>query len=340
MAFRLPSSGAAILASMLVATAASADPTAADRETARTLMDQGFDLRDKGDLKEALKRFKAADDIMHVPTTAIALAKVQASLGLLVEARDTLAALRRTREKPNDPQAFRDARAEGERLDASLARRVPAVTITVKGAADDEPPALAVDGVDVPAAALGLPRAIDPGHHAVVAKTARAEGQQELDIREGEQKQVEVTLVSTGGGPAPAAVEPGPSTPDAAAATTRTSHTPSALTWAGVGLAGAGVIAGSVTGLLAISKEPTLNSECANHVCGPSAQSDLGSANTLATVSDVAFAAAGVGAVVAVLSLVVGHDDSSKPPVQLPVASGFTARPWVGFGAAGVRGSF
>jgi hypothetical protein len=336
MASRLGWSGAAFLASMLVTSMAHADPTAADRETARTLMDQGHVLQEKGDLKAALKHFKAADDIMHVPTTAVPVAKLQAALGLLVEARDTLASsMRRTPEKAADPQPFKDARSEGERLDASLAGRVPGLTITVKGAAEGEKPALALDGLDVPAAALGLPRAINPGHHVVVAKTATAEGRQELDVREGEQKQVEITLVSTG----VPAVQPPPATPDTAGSS-RTSHSPGLVTWVGVGLGGAGVIAGSVTGLMAISRTPGLTNECANHVCGPTAHSDLASANMLATVSDVAFAVAGVGAVVAVLSLVVGHEPSGEPPVEPSAASGPTAHLWLGLGAAALRGTF
>jgi hypothetical protein len=335
MASRLGWSGAAILASMLVATAARADPTAADRETARTLMDQGHVLQDKGDLKEALKHFKAADDIMHVPTTAVPVAKLQVALGLLVEARDTLASsMRRTPEKAADPQPFKDARSEGERLDASLAGRVPGLTITVKGAVEGEKPALAIDGLDVPAAALGLPRAVNPGHHVLVAKTATAEGRQEFDIREGEQRQAEITLESTG---APA-VQPPRRTPETPGSS-RPSHSPSLVTWVGVGLGGAGVIAGSVTGLMAISKTPGLTSECANHVCGPTAHSALASANTLATVSDVAFAAAGVGAALAVISLVVGHEPSTEPPAD-PPAAGPAAHLWVGLGAVALRGRF
>jgi len=335
MASRLGWPGVAVLASMLVTTAASADPTAADRETARTLMDQGHVLQDKGHLEEALKHFKAADDIMHVPTTAVPVAKLQAALGLLVEARDTLASsMRRTPEKATDPQPFKDARAEGERLDGSLAGRVPGLTITVKGATKGDKPALAIDELDVPAAALGLPRAVNPGHHVVVAKTATAEGRQELDIREGEQRQVEITLVATG---APA-IEPPRGTPDSPGSS-RISHSPDLLTWVGVGLGGAGILAGSVTGVMAISKTPGLTSECANHVCGPTAHADLASANTLATVSDFAFAAAGVGAVVAVISLVVGHEPSAERP-ESPAASGPTAHVWIGPGTVALRGTF
>jgi hypothetical protein len=340
MASRLCWSGAAILASMLVTTAAHADPTAADRETARTLMDQGHVLQDKGNLEEALKHFKAADDIMHVPTTAVPVAKLQAALGLLVEARDTLASsMRRTPEKATDPQPFKDARVEGERLDASLAGRVPGLTIMVKGSVEGDKPELAIDGLDVPAAALGLPRAVDPGHHVVVAKTATAEGRQELDVHEGEQKEVEITLVSTG---APAGRHPPGETPDTPStpASSGTSHSPDVVTWIGAGLAGAGVIAGTVTGVMAIAKTPGLTSECPSHVCGPGAHSDLASAFTLATVSDVAFAVAGVGAAVAMISLVVGHEPSTERPVESPAAAGPTGHIWIGLGAAGLRGSF
>lgn len=334
-----PGLGAALLVSMLATTLAQAEPTAVDRETARTLMDQGRDLERKGDLKEALKRFKAADDIMHVPTTALAVAKTQTALGLLVEARDTLASsMRRTPEKPTDPQPFKDARAEGDKLDASLAGRVPGLTITVKGAAPGEQPALAIDGLDVPVAAIGLPREVDPGHHVVVAKTATAGGRQEVDIHEGEQKQVELTLVSTGGSTMEPPKEPPPA-PIWAAPTM--SHGPDAVTWIGVGLAGAGVVVGSVSGVMALSKGSGLAGECANHVCGPAGRSDLSSAYATATLSDAAFAAAGVGAVLAVVSLVVGHESSAQAPAEpQPIAPGPTAKLWVGVGAGGLCGTF
>ncbi len=334
--FRL---GRALWAAMLIASVARADPTAIDRETARTLMDKGRELERKGDTKEALKRFMAADDIMHVPTTALAVAKSQAALGLLVEARDTLASsMRRTPEKPTDPQPFREARAEGDKLDASLAGRVPGLTIKVNGLAEGEQPALAIEGLGVPAGTVGLPRAVDPGHHVVVAKTATAEARQEVDVREGEQKQVELMLVSTGR-PAPAAVDRSGAAPEAPGSP-RTSHAPDAVTWVGVGLAGAGVIVGAVTGVIAISKGAGLAGECTNNVCGPADRSDLSSAYSVATVSDAAFAVAGVGALVAVGSLVIGHASHPEAPAQPPAASGLTTHLWVGFGVGGLRGTF
>src|SRR5689334_15630072 len=105
---------AAIL--VLRATAARADPTAAEKETARALMAEGRDLRERGDSKSALKRFMAADALMHVPTTGLEVARTQVALGLLVEARETLRTVARLPEDPSDPPPFREARAQGDKL--------------------------------------------------------------------------------------------------------------------------------------------------------------------------------------------------------------------------------
>src|SRR5260221_3476435 len=181
---------AAGLAGLIATSSAWAEPTAADRETARSLMQEGRELREKGDLQGALKRFQAADGIMHVPTTALEVARTQATLGLLVEARDTIAAIRKTPAKANDPEPFAEARNRAEELDASLDVRVPSLTIKVDGAAAGETPTITIDGVQVPAAAVGLPRRVDPGHHVVAAKTASSGGSAEADAPQKETKQV------------------------------------------------------------------------------------------------------------------------------------------------------
>src|SRR5271155_3196834 len=97
-----------LVSSMLVAGVAHAQPTAADRETARTLLQQGREPRERGNQAEALKRFKGAYEIMHVPTTALELARAQVALGRLVEARDTIAAIRQIPERPGDPAPFKE----------------------------------------------------------------------------------------------------------------------------------------------------------------------------------------------------------------------------------------
>jgi hypothetical protein len=336
-----------IIACLLSATAAHADPTSADRETARTLMQQGRELREKGDMKEALKRFKGADDIMHVPTTALEVARALVALGQFVEARDFIAEIRQIPTKANEPAPFKDARAKADDLDASLNGRIPSLRISIKGVPDGAQPTVSVDGVQLPAGALELPRTVDPGHHVVVAKvvakTAVGEGTLEVEVREGEQKPVDVALVMTAvpetppESPPPDEPKPEPPSPPT------TSHSPTVLTWVGIGLGGVGVAAGTVTGILSLSKKSTLQGECPGGVCPPGTpSSDLDSANRFATISTIAFIAAGVGAGVAVVTLIVGHEEHGQPAPATPpqTDSKVVVRPWIGLGAAGVGGTF
>ena len=332
---------ALLAAGVLTATVARAEPTAADRETARSLMQQGRELREKGDGAEALKRFKAADDIMHVPTTGLELAKAQVAQGLLVEARDTIATHPAVARQGVGPRALQGGTPEGaDQLDASLNGRVPALTIVVKGAGPGESATVTVDGIALAETAVGLPRSVDPGHHVLVAKTPTGEGKAEVDVAEGDQKKVEIAMVSSAPPPpaeTPAETPPATETPEAEP--TR-SHAPTTLTWIGIGVGGAGLVAGSVAGILSISKKSSLDSACANNVCGPSSYSDLDSANSLAMVSNVAFAVAGAGAALAIVSLIVGHEESSAPASQAPPAEAVRWVPWVGAGSAGVSGTF
>jgi hypothetical protein len=286
----------------------------------------------------ALRRFQAADSIMHVPTTGFEVAKTQVALGLVVEALDSIAAIRQTSEKANDPPQFKEARQNADKLEASLEGRVPALTIVVKGTAAGDTASVTVDDVALPAAVVGLPRKVDPGHHVVVAKTEHAEGKQEVDVTAGQQKEVQITLVATA--TEPVAETPPPSAPaEETPPVPTTSHGPTALTWVGVALAGAGGAVGSVAGVVSLSKKSLLQNECANMICGPSSYPTLDSANSFATVSTIAFAAAGVGAGVAVVTLLVGHSTSSAAPASQP-PEGLGVTPWIGLGSAGLRGSF
>jgi hypothetical protein len=320
--------GLALLLALALASPSAFAQSAADRETARTLMDQGNDLRDHGDLKGALARFSAANQIMRVPTTALEVARTQVALGLLVEARDTLAQIMSSVPAPREPAQFHDARVQAQTLDASLESRVPTVTVTVSGAAEGATVTLAVDGVAVPAAVIGLPRRLDPGHHVMVATTNTAEGRAELDVAEGEKKDVAITLATIAKPVAPVAppIEtPTPIVPE--------SHRSYVLPIVLFGVGGAALIAGGVTGGVMLGQQSSLNTNCPNHVCPSSQYGALDSANALATTSTVLFIAGGVSVAAGVIALLVG-----KP--SAPPSSQAFVTPWIGFGSAGIRGAF
>jgi hypothetical protein len=345
--------------------AAVAQPSASDRETARSLMQEARDLRDRGHTQDALKRFKAADDIMHVPTTGLEVAKTQAAMGMLVEACDTIANIRKLPSSPTDPAPFQEARNKAEDLDAQIESKIPALNITVTGAAAGETPSIVVDGIPIPAAAVGLPRKVDPGRHTIVAKGANGRGEQTVDVKEGDQKDVQITLVSASDTSAPGEVQDQSAHTDQPADNgPPKSHTPDLITWIGAGVGGAGLVAGSITGLMSISLVGQLKSNCPMMQCvgNTSGGNDYASASSLATLSDVFFVVAGVGAGVAVASLILGHPEAEAAPKQpdngaapaggdsdtpadpSAAPAGSQSRlqvvPWLGLGSAGVAGVF
>ena len=323
---------------MALAASAHAEPTATEKETARGLMADGREKRDKNDLKGALKSFEAADSLMRVPSTGWEVARAQEQLGLLVEARDTALRVARIAQTPNEPSAFKEARDKATALGDSLEARIPAVRITVKGAVEGATTSVTIDSVAVPSAALSTAFKVNPGHHVIAAKTDTASGKQEIDLAEKETKDVAIVLAAAG--PAtqdtpesPFANDTKPS--DTPPAVVPESHKMRTLAFIGFGVAGAGVIAGTITGLLSMSSTSSAQNGCRNNLCPPATYSDLDSAHQMATISTVSFIVAGVGAGVGVVALIIGDKPSAPTPT-----TGRTFTPWIGLGSAGLRGSF
>jgi hypothetical protein len=336
----------------LVSASALAQPTAQQKELARDLMQKGHDARNAHDLKVALESFKGADAIMHVPTTGFEVARSQVDLGMLVEAHETLLAVMRSPERPDEPPAFRDARGYAKVLDDELVPRIPVLRIQIQGARAPEgqagpAPAVAVDGVTLPQGALLVPYKVDPGHHVVTAKTDAAAGKEETDVAERQSKDVTVTLAPIPVAATPAAV---PTADEAGVPTGEVeARAPSggglgAVTWAGLGVAAAGVVAGTVTGIMTLSDKGSIASQCNGNRCPPSTYDSLSTANTLATTSTVAFAVAGGGAVVAVVSWLLRAGDAAPTQPAAGAARSndahVAATPALGVGYVGLTGVF
>ena len=316
-----------VVAAMSVAPVAHADPTAADKETARRLMSEGRARRDANDLAGALQSFQAADALMQVPTTGLEVARTELAMGKLIEAHDKLLAVARTTPVPGEPRPFAEARAAADTLGNDVEARIPTLKITLIGLATGQTPRVAVDGAEIPPAALVAPRAIDPGHHVVTANADGPPKTQELDIAERETKEVTLDL----------SVAPPPSPPPSEPDGSPRNHT---LSFIGFGVGAAGIIAGSVTGLLAISSFNSAKSKgCVGNRCPPASDGDLDTASTMATISDVAFIVGGVGVAVGVVGLFVGNKGSSDTNAPGGTAA-FTVSPWLGPGSAGLHGTF
>jgi len=329
----LLAAAAAILTVASSASRATAAPTAAQKETARRLMDEGKERSRTGDKERALEAYQKAHGLMKVPSTGLALVKAHLALGHLVEARDVALEVTRMPRERNEPGIFEKARREAKELEGSLKPRIPTVRIVVKGGPATH---VTVDEIDVAPLLLGEPVAMNPGKHTVVAKNAdNAEQRASVELAEHEGKEVELTLPV----PNPVLVSTVPPPPRAGVEGPRgTERSPAAsvLVFGGFGLAVAGLAVGGVTGALTLAEAGTVKSQCANGICDPAAKNDLDSASSLATISTIGFAVAGVGAVCGVVGLLLPR---TKSETALHSRSQRSAV-WVGPGSMGVRGSF
>lgn len=331
---------ASTLGSALVtaSTPAWAEPSLSDRETARSLMDDGDAKRDKGDFKAALKSYEAADAIMHVPTTGLEVARAQAQLGLLLEARETLGRVMRLPPRPSEPPPFTAARKTAETMSAELGARIPSVTVNVTNGEAGQPTVIVFDGEVVPPAAAQAPRKVNPGHHTVVARSGSLEKKQDVDVAERDSKTVSIDLkpqaaISGGGGTTGGGgeAEQPPSSSGGPSAL------PKVLVYGGFGLGIVGIGAGAVTGLMSISKVNDVKKDCANDVCPPARQGDIDSAKSLGTISTIAFIAGGVGVGAGIIGLVLQGKQSEG---AAPTTAKVTVKPDVGPTWMGLHGTF
>jgi hypothetical protein len=323
---------AVFLGALFVARAALAEPTAAEKETARGHMAEGRSRRAESDLRGALASFLAADAIMHVPTTAFEVARTQASIGQLVEARETIRRILRLPAHADDPAPFAEARANAERLDGEIASRIPSIRIELRGGAPSHRVTMELDGIPIPSAALAEPLQTNPGHHVVVARDGDATARSETDVAEGQHR---VLVIAAPDPATPPAIAPRPA-PVRSAPAAKSTPLParSPLVYLGFSLAAAGASIGTVGGILSLGATSRARDRCEDTRCSPLATDDLDTARTTATIANIGFTVAGAGLVVGLGALLLDGSAPSKPAATLRV------EPWFGAASGGVRGTF
>jgi hypothetical protein len=308
MAFKLML-GLPALALLLTGGFARAQPSDAEKETARTLMGEARQLRQEGDLRGALRRFNAADAIMNVPTTGFEVASTQAQLGELVEARETLLRVLAIPQAAGDPQPFNEARAKARSLDEQLVTRIGSITLRACGSGPmvEVEVELSVDGNPLPTAMIGLPFRVNPGKHQIAVRLEGRPLLHQVDVAEGQALEVPLECASQEKLAPLAAPSPSPSATRRRDEERRPQASSSfpvlAYVGAGMGVLGAGV--GTTTGLIAISRKNMATEGCVKDACPPSTWTSLERAEELANISTVSFVVGGLGVVTMVSSLLL-----------------------------------
>lgn len=326
---------ALLVTALLAPTLAEAQVADADRATARQLAQQGQDALDKRDFVTAADRFTRADALVHAPTLLLGVARAQAGLGKLVSAQEAYARIVREGVPAGAPPAFAKAVADARAELAALEPRIPNLVINVKGA---KQPRVTVDGAPVPAAALGVNRPVDPGKHLIRAEAdGFAAAEAAVVVAESRTESVTIELKASALAPPPV-VNPPPGTPPplTPAAPTKDAAKPGGtqriLGFTGLGVGGAALIMGGITGGLALSKHASLAKACPE--TGPCFGQDaaIDSYHLMGTLSTVGFIAGGVLAGTGVVLLVTAP--KSRPTKEASI------EPVIGLGFVGAKGSF
>lgn len=288
----------------------------ADKATARDLFHEGEAALKNKDCGGAADKFERADQLYQAPTITLGLARAYVCLGKFVKGREKYNLLIRWKLEPDAAPAFKDAVAAANKEIVGLEDKIGYVTITLVGPAP-EAAKVTIDGEEVPAAALGVKRPVDPGQHVVKADgTGWKPGEATVTITAKQETPVTITLEAdpdevgdddddVGGG--------GTTTPSGG-----TGDTLRLVGFIGIGVGAAGLILGGVMGGLAIGKHGDLTDACGdNGQCPPDQQDNLDSFNTFGTVSTVGFIAGGVIAAAGVALVIVGSMGSSEEGAAL-----------------------
>lgn len=330
-----------IASALSIAPSALAQRTASDVETARELYRQGLTMREKGDVKGALEKFKAAHALAKTPITGLELCKTHAALSQPVEAREVCLGVSRIPPSSEETSRSAEARAEAAKIAEEVKPKIASVHIVLRGVPPGRTPTVTIDGRAVPPAALSQPLMVNPGPHEVVARVETGpEARSTIETREGEGRQVDLTVQ------APAGPPPGPAAPPGWQPQPGPEEPPpkkkSPLVTVGIGVAGVGVAAGLITGFMALNAKNKLDQRCIDQLCGRSEHSDLDEARTFGTVSTVSFVIAGAGVALAVIGFASSSSSSgaAAPPARVAKTPRPEVKPYLGLGAAGVHGTF
>lgn len=315
-------------AAFLVAPSAYAQRNAQDVAQARVLFNDGMDLKEKGDIKGALDKFKAAHALGNTPLTGIELCKAHQALHQPVEAREACLSVGRIGPIPEESQRSKDARVEAAKIAEIEKPKMGSIKVKLVGVPAGMTPNVTIDGVQIPAAALGVPRPVDPGPHVILASVGNGgQTKASLETKEGENREVEVPVQpppsGDSGDKTPA--NGGPTGPTGPTAPEKKKSNPFATAMLGIGSAAA--ILGIVGGGVALSKKGDLEDKCLDKKCGPSEHDTLDTASTWGTVSTVSFIAAGVFLGVGLVSMAVSSSSShGAAPSKSKPSVGFTFR--------------
>ena len=289
---------------------AQSDP---DRATARALAEEGYNALKAQKFDIADDRFRRADALVHAPTLVVDDGRALMGLGRFVEAQERFELVLREGVADNAPAVWKAAVVDAAKLLEEVKPKIAWLTVVIPNVRH---PHVVIGGRPIAEAALGVKLAVNPGTQNVEVSADGYEPKlQSVALNEGGEQTLEVRLAAlpTQSSAAPATARP--KTPPMGESKSR-NRTP---VYVAFGVGGAGVVVGTVAGLLALQKRSDLNGVCISGACPRSAESNLNSYHSLGLVSGIGFGVGLAGLATGVVLLSVG---GSKSDAKLALGHG------------------
>ncbi|MCA9631120.1 MAG: tetratricopeptide repeat protein [Myxococcales bacterium] len=262
---------------------------------AEALFDQARSAMDLGEYDEACEKFRESNRLDPAPGTVLNLANCEEKRGKLATAWELFRAVEDQLPAGDDRIPVARDRA------AKLKPRLPRLTID---AGTPPPDGIQVtrDGIDLGTASLGTPLPVDPGEHEVVVTLpGKAPTSFQVFVVEGESKTLDVLGAET------TSDEGSGSATDDSSSGKQTLG----LVFGGIGVAG--VVIGSVTGLMALGKQSTVDDECdSNGFCSAAGADAASSGSSLATISTIGWVVGALGIGAGAYFLLSGEKEGPK----------------------------
>jgi hypothetical protein len=354
-----PSSRAALAVLLSAASAAPSArgdspnaPTDEQKASARILGTEGVRLAMAGDCRNALDKLSRAEALVHAPTTAVPLAQCEIQLGKVVAGTEILNRLLNEALPANAPESWVEAKKQVQPLLDAATPKIGRLRVHVdRPASFTGAVQVTVDGEPLPSVILDNDRATDPGvHHVAASAQGLAPAAADVSLAEGQSQTVALKLEPLAGAPLSASVAPAsfggaPEGGGAGAAPVAPDATPSPSSnrvpaYVVLGVGGAGILVGSIFGILALGDKSSLDGDCPSgkNACPQDKQSDVDSLNsslkTHALVSTLGLALGAVGLGVGTYLFFSTRPESNSKAASLEL------RPWLGPRSAGLVGSF
>jgi tetratricopeptide (TPR) repeat protein len=287
-------------------------------------------------LDEAFRSDSRPASLFYFAECEMGAGRTSSALGLYrdyVALAGGLKGLIRSREKNREEEA----KAAVKRLE----EEVPQLALTLPSGA---PKGIVVsrDGVQVQEEVFGQLVPLDPGVHTVIVELPNGDKKEtKIKLEKNDRKKVEVTL--------PKAADDDDEEEDGGAAgkkkkkkkkkkgdadddeeeakpVAKIDQDSKLVPYVALGIGGAGILAGGVTGLLALGKKGDIDKECVGTKCSTKGLDAANGAKSMATISNIGFAVGVVGIGVGVTMLLLGP---SKPKKKDPALDEAFIQPFV-----------